>query len=37
MVNENNYNSISGVFMNQVLSTLFMNEDKLIETYFSVD
>ena len=35
MVNEQNYNNISGVYMNQILSALFMNEDKVLETNFS--
>ena len=26
LINEQNYNNISGVYMNQILSTLFMNE-----------
>jgi len=30
MVNDNKYNNISGVYMNQVLSNLFMNEDKVL-------
>ena len=34
MINEGNCNSISGVYMNQILSTLFMNEEKVIETTF---
>ncbi len=36
MVNDHNYNNISGVYMNQILSTLFMNEEKTLETNFSV-
>ncbi len=36
MINEKNYNNISGFFMNQILSNLFMNEDKALETNFSV-
>jgi hypothetical protein len=35
MINDNNYNNISGVYMNQILSALFMNEDKTLETNFS--
>jgi hypothetical protein len=35
MINEHNYNSISGVYMNQILSALFLNEDKVLETNFS--
>jgi hypothetical protein len=35
MVNEHNYNNISGVYMNQILSALFMNEDKILESNFS--
>lgn len=27
LVNEQNYNNISGVYMNQILSALFMNEE----------
>jgi hypothetical protein len=30
MINEQNYNNISGVYMNQILSALFMNEDKIL-------
>ena len=37
MVNEHNYNNISGVYMNQILSTLFMNEEKVLETNFSAE
>ena len=35
MINEHNYNNVSGVFMNQILSNLFMNEEKTVETNFS--
>lgn len=28
MVNESNYNKFTGVYMNQVLSQLFMNEER---------
>jgi hypothetical protein len=37
MINDHNYNNISGVYMNQILSALFMNEDKAVETNFSVE
>lgn len=37
MINEHNYNNISGVYMNQILSALFMNEDKRLETNFSME
>ena len=30
LINEQNYNNISGVYMNQILSTLFMNEDTMV-------
>jgi len=35
LINEQNYNNISGVYMNQILSTLFMNEDNTLDTNFS--
>lgn len=35
MINDRNYNNISGVYMNQILSNLFMNEEKTLETNFS--
>ena len=28
MINDRNYNNISGVYMNQILSNLFMSEEK---------
>lgn len=37
MVNDNKYNNISGVYMNQVLSNLFMNEEKVLETNFNAE
>lgn len=37
MINEHSYNNISGVYMNQILSALFMNEEKILETNFSVE
>lgn len=37
MINENKYNNINGVYMNQILSNLFMNEDKVLETSFNPD
>lgn len=36
LINDRNYNNISGVFMNQILSNLFMSEEKSLETNFSV-
>ena len=36
MINDHNYNNVSGVYMNQILSNLFMNEEKVVETNFSV-
>lgn len=35
LINEGNYNNISGVYMNQILSTLFMNEEPTLDTNFS--
>ena len=35
MINDRNYNNVSGVYMNQILSNLFMNEEKVVETNFS--
>ena len=35
LVNEGNYNNISGVYTNKILSTLFMNEERQIETNFN--
>lgn len=37
LINDQNYNNISGVYMNQILSTLFMNEENVLETNFSID
>ena len=37
MINEHNYNNISGIYMNQILSALFMSEEKAVDTNFSVD
>jgi len=37
MINDHDYNKVSGVYMNQILSALFMNEDKTLDTNFSVD
>lgn len=37
LINEQNYNNISGVYMNQILSTLFMQEENVLETNFSND
>lgn len=36
MINEGQFNKISGVYMNQILSEFFMKEDKKIETPFSL-
>lgn len=35
MVNQGQFNKISGVYMNQILSEIFMKEDKNFETPFS--
>ena len=37
LINEGNYNNISGVYMNQILSTLFMNEEANLDSNFSID
>lgn len=34
MINDGNCNNVSGVYMNQILSTLFMNEEKVIDSHF---
>jgi hypothetical protein len=37
LINEGNYNNISGVYTNKILSTLFMNEERQIDTNFNFD
>jgi hypothetical protein len=37
LVNEQNYTNISGVYMNQVLSALFMTEEKQFDNNFSIE
>jgi hypothetical protein len=37
MINDHSYNNVSGVYMNQILSALFMNEEKTLDTNFSAE
>jgi len=37
LVNEGNYNQISGLYMSQVLSAIFMKEEKKFQESFNLD